>query len=97
MIATITRGLALLAMALTLTFTTPALAQPIRLTDALGRKVEVPEDAKRILLGFYFEDFFAVGGPAAYDRVVAISRDTWEGWRNLQWKAYVEAVTGFLD
>ena len=59
---------------------------------ALGRTVDVPENAERILLGFYFEDTFAVGGPDVYDRVVGISRDAWEGWRNLQWTAYVEAV-----
>lgn len=82
------RGLAVVAMAVTLTV--PAGAGTV--TDTLGRKVEVPDNPQRILLGFYFEDFFAVGGPDAYDRVVAISRKTWEGWRNLQWSAYVKAV-----
>ena len=76
------------AMALPL----PALADTITVTDALGRSVDVPENAERILLGFYFEDTFAVGGPDVYDRVVGISRDAWEGWRNLQWQAYVQAV-----
>lgn len=76
------------AMALPL----PAFADNITVTDALGRSVEVPENAERILLGFYYEDTFAVGGPDVYDRVVGISRDTWAGWRGLQWEAYVEAV-----
>lgn len=70
----------------------PALAQSITVTDVLDRQVEVPENPQRILLGFYFEDTFAVGGPDVYERVVGISRDAWEGWRGLQWKAYVEAV-----
>ncbi|MBY8976912.1 ABC transporter substrate-binding protein [Rhodobacteraceae bacterium NNCM2] len=81
-------GLAMLAMALTMA---PARADTITVTDVLGRAVEVPERAERILLGFYFEDFYAVGGPDAYDRVVAISRGPWEGWRALQWEAYVAA------
>lgn len=66
----------------------PAAAGTITVTDTAGRTVEVPDNPQRVLLGFYFEDFFAIVGPDAYDRVVAISRDTWEGWRNLQWQAY---------
>ncbi len=86
----ICRGLAALVVAITLAW--PAWAGTITVTDTLDRKVEVPANAQRILLGFYFEDFFAVGGPDVYDRVVAISRDAWEGWRNMQWQAYVKAV-----
>ncbi len=70
----------------------PALADTVAVTDVLGRSVDVPENAERILLGFYFEDTFAVGGPDVYERVVGISRDAWEGWRGLQWASYVEAV-----
>lgn len=83
-------GVAVLVIALGVS--TPTIAQTITVTDVLDRKVEVPAKANRILLGFYFEDFFAVGGPNAYDRVVAITRERWEGWRNLQWRAYVDAV-----
>ncbi|RMF37421.1 MAG: iron ABC transporter substrate-binding protein [Alphaproteobacteria bacterium] len=69
---------------------TPALAAGTRtVTDVLGREVTVPMDPQRILLGFYFEDFWAIGGRHAYDRVVAISREAWEGWRNSQWQRYV--------
>ena len=82
-------GLAALAMAVLAAV--PAQAQTIPVTDVLGRDVQVPERAERILLGFYFEDFFAVGGGDAYDRVVAISRGPWEGWRPRQWAAYVDA------
>lgn len=90
MINRVFRGIATLAFAAS--FTASAMAQTITVTDVLDREVEVPAKAERILLGFYFEDFFAVGGPDAYDRVVAISREAWESWRNLQWQAYVEAV-----
>jgi len=82
-------GLALAAASLV---SVPAAASaapdPVTVTATLGRPVTVPHGAKRVLLGFYFEDFYAIVGPGAFQRVVAISRDTWEGWRNLQWKAY---------
>lgn len=83
-------GLAACAVSLTLTVSS-ALAGTITVTDTLDRTVEVPDDPHRILLGFYFEDFYAIGGVDAYDKVVAISRPAWEGWRNAQWKAYVAA------
>jgi len=53
-----------------------AKAASITVTDTAGRSVEVPANPQRVLLGFYFEDFLAIVGPDAYDRVVAISRDT---------------------
>lgn len=83
-------GLAACAVSLTMTASS-ALAGTITVTDTLGRTVEVPDDASRILLGFYFEDFYAIGGADAYDKVVAISRPSWEVWRISQWKAYVAA------
>ncbi len=81
-------GLVACAFSLTMT-TSSAPAGTITVTDTLDRTIEVPDDAHRILLGFYFEDFYAIGGNDAYDKVVAISRPAWEGWRNSQWKAYV--------
>ncbi|HFD16156.1 MAG TPA: iron ABC transporter substrate-binding protein [Rhodospirillales bacterium] len=65
---------------------------PLAVTDVVGRRVELPGTATRIVLGFYFEDFMAVGGAAAFDRVVGISREAWEGWRNSQWKAYTAVL-----
>lgn len=90
MFKTLARGIA--AAALAASFAMPVWAENITLTDTMGRTVEVPEDPQRILLGFYFEDFMAVAGPEAYDRVVAISKDTWKGWRNLQWQTYAAAI-----
>ncbi|MDT8327606.1 MAG: ABC transporter substrate-binding protein [Roseovarius sp.] len=84
------RGVA--AAALAASFVMPAWADNITLTDTMGRTVEVPENPQRMLLGFYFEDFMAVAGPDAYDRVVAISKDTWEGWRTLQWQTYAAVI-----
>lgn len=65
-------------------------ADTVAVTDTLGREVTVPHGAQRVLLGFYFEDFYAIVGPDAYDKVVAISRTAWEGWRNSQWAAYTK-------
>jgi ABC-type Fe3+-hydroxamate transport system substrate-binding protein len=90
MFKTLARGVAVAALAAS--FAMPVWADNITLTDTLGRTVDVPEDPQRILLGFYFEDFMAVAGPEAYDRVVAISKDTWAGWRNLQWQTYAAAI-----
>lgn len=94
MLKTLLRGLsAALAAA---TFAMPVWAHSIPVTDTLGREVMIPHAPERILLGFYYEDFYAVGGPDAYDRVVAISKDAWFGWRNLQWKAYA-AINPHLE
>ncbi len=78
------------AVASLLSFAPGAEAKTV--TDVLGRTVEVPDDPKKVLVGFYFEDFFAIAGPDAYDRVAAISKDAWYGWRNLQWKAYTKTT-----
>jgi len=72
-------------------------AHDITITDILGREVQVHHPANRVLLGFYFEDFYAIVGPGAYDRVVAISRPTWEGWRKTQWDTYVQVAPGIDD
>lgn len=90
MLNSFARGVA--AAALAATFAMPVWAENITLTDTMGRTVEVPENPQRILLGFYFEDFMAVAGPEAYDRVVAISKETWAGWRNLQWQTYSAVI-----
>lgn len=71
-------------------------AQAAILIDTENREVSVPDNPQRVLLGFYFEDFYAIVGPQAFDRVVAISKDTWAGWRPAQWKRYL-AVTPRLD
>ncbi|WP_298857620.1 ABC transporter substrate-binding protein [uncultured Sulfitobacter sp.] len=90
MLNTLFRGVA--AAAFAALFALPAWAENITITDTLDRTVKIPEDPQRILLGFYYEDFLAVAGPDAFERVVAISKDTWAGWRNLQWKTYAAAI-----
>lgn len=63
-------------------------AAPKTLQDVLGRQVELELPAKRVLLGFYFEDYMAVGGEKAFDKVVGISREAWEGWRAANWQLH---------
>lgn len=60
-------------------------ATPTRLQDVNGRDIVVDVPAKRVVLGFYFEDYMAVGGENAFDKVVGISRAAWEGWRPANW------------
>ena len=64
----------------------------IKVTDVMGRERVFKEPAQRVLLGFYFEDFLAITGPGAYDRVVAINKAAWHNWRNSQWKTYTKAI-----
>ncbi len=67
----------------------PAAAAPLKVTDVLGREVTVEMPVKRIMLGFYFEDFLAVGGPEAMDRVVGISKAAWKDWRPQNWEVHL--------
>lgn len=64
----------------------------ITVTDLKGREVTIAEPAKRVLLGFYYEDFMAVAGPGAMDRVVAVSLAPWKDWRPKQYEAYLSAI-----
>ncbi|MEN9890502.1 MAG: hypothetical protein RLY78_797 [Pseudomonadota bacterium] len=63
-------------------------AAPTVLKDVVGRQVKVDLPAKRVLLGFYFEDYMAIGGEKAFDRVVGFSREAWEGWRPANWALF---------
>ena len=93
-------GLAAIAASLiiftTFTFSNIANAQSdthsdtIIVFDTLNRQVELPAKPERILLGFYFEDFYAIGGANAFDKVVAISKGAWHDWRLSQWNAYTK-------
>ncbi|WP_273691857.1 ABC transporter substrate-binding protein [Ketogulonicigenium vulgare] len=57
----------------------------------------MPDDPERIVLGFYFEDFVAVGGIDAIDRVVGISRHPWQGWRPTQFERYAALKPALND
>ncbi len=67
------------------------------ITDVIGREVKVDLPAKRVVLGFYFEDYMAVGGEKAYDSVVGISREAWEGWVPANWKMHLAHRASLAD
>ena len=76
----------LLALTLTTTF---AMAKETVIEDVLGRKVTIDAPAKRVLLGFYIEDFFAVGGDKAFDHLAGISSGWFMKSRPAIWDMYV--------
>jgi len=70
----------------------PALAAPLEVTDALGRKVTLKALPERIALNFNFEEYTAVGGVPAWDKVVGFSRELWAGWRAGSFKRYLPVI-----
>ncbi len=66
-----------------------AVAKPTEIEDVLGRKVTIDAPAKRVLLGFYIEDFFAVGGDKAFDHLAGISSGWFMKSRPAIWDMYV--------
>ncbi|MFC2539160.1 MAG: iron ABC transporter substrate-binding protein, partial [Lautropia mirabilis] len=72
------------ALALSLLPLAFAAQAEITTTDVVGRKVTVPDVPKRVVLGFYYEDYLAIAGPGSLDRVVGLSLTTWKDWRPKQ-------------
>ncbi|CAH2601762.1 ABC transporter substrate-binding protein [Rhodovastum atsumiense] len=66
------------------------------ITDAIGRQVRLSAPAGRIVLGFNYEEFTAIAGPAGWDRVVGFGRALWAGWRPASFSRY-RAVIPRLD
>lgn len=83
---------ALLVAAALLASPIAAIAAPIEVVDALGRKVTVDLPAKRLVVNFNFEEFTAVAGVAGWQKVVGISRTAWEGWRPAIFKRYAAVI-----
>ena len=86
----------LLAAALALSAAVPAFAE-ITATDVVGRTVTVPKVPERIVLGFYYEDYLAIGGKDAMDKVVALALSTWKDWRPQQYARYEKALPKLKD
>jgi len=57
--------------------------------DVIDRKITLDLPAKRILLGFYIEDYFAVGGDKSFDKLVGMSRGWFVKSRPAVWAQYV--------
>lgn len=60
--------------------------------DVLGREVQVDVPAKRVMLGFYYTDYLAVGGEKALDNVVGFSKAVWTDWTPTSWEVYSKAL-----
>lgn len=72
--------------------TAPLSAKPVEVTDILNRKVTVDLPAKRVVLGFYYQDYMAVGGKDALNNVVGFSKEVWSGWAPASWDLFRKAV-----
>lgn len=70
----------------------PGRAAPLTITDALGRHLTLRGPAERIVLGFNYEEFTAVAGPAGWDRVVGFARTLWTDWRPATFKRYLVPI-----
>jgi len=75
---------------------TAAMAE-ITITDVRNRTVTLDAPAERVMLGFYYEDYLAVAGDGAVDKIVGLSRGPWADWRPKQWAAYTEAFPQLAD
>lgn len=70
----------------------PSQANIPPITDALGRVITLKAPAQRIVLGFNYEEFTAIAGPAGWDRVVGFSRALWADWRPSVFRRYRAAI-----
>lgn len=66
-----------------------AFATITTVTDVLGRQVTFDAPAKRVIVGFYPEDYMAIGTESAYDHVVGMSKYIWQA-RKANWDMYVK-------
>ncbi len=64
-------------------------AQTTTVTDILDREVTFNSPAKRVIVGFYPEDYMAIGTEAAYDNVVGMSKYIWQA-RSANWEMNVK-------
>ena len=67
-------------------------AGPVAFTDALGREVRLKAPPERIAVCFNYEEFTAVGGAAAWSRVVGMSKTLWSEWRPSVFRRYAAVI-----
>ncbi|KTS74564.1 iron ABC transporter substrate-binding protein [Pseudomonas oryzihabitans] len=75
----------------------PAFAETRQVTDALGRTVTLEVPAKRVVLGFHFADYLAVGGEQGFASLVGISRGAWERKTPGTWREYVAKLPSLAE
>jgi ABC-type Fe3+-hydroxamate transport system substrate-binding protein len=64
------------------------------ITDAISRTVTLKAPAERIVLGFNYEEFTAIGGIAAWQRVVGFDKKQWSVNRPSLWTRYQKVIPG---
>ena len=74
-----------------------ARAAMLSFPDTAGRSVTLRAPAERIVIGFNFEEFTAVAGPAGWDRVVGFNKRQWAVNRTSNWKRYQAAIPRLTD
>jgi ABC-type Fe3+-hydroxamate transport system substrate-binding protein len=62
------------------------------IVDVLGRHIALKAPAQRIVLGFNYEEFTAIAGPAGWDRVVGFAKTLWSGWRPSIYARYLKPI-----
>lgn len=78
-----------LLMIASLVFSSAAFSAVTTVTDILGREVTFDAPAQRVIVGFYPEDYMAIGTEAAFDKVVGMSKYIWQA-RPTNWEMYVK-------
>ena len=71
-------------------------AKQVTVSDVLDREVTFNSPAQRVIVGFYPEDYMAIGTEAAYDNVVGMSKYIWQA-RPANWEMYVKHRPSLAD
>lgn len=79
-----------------LMFASLSYAETTTITDVLDREVTFDAPAQRVIVGFYPEDYMAIGTEAAYDKVVGMSKYIWQA-RSANWDMYVKHKPALAD
>ena len=79
-----------------LMFASFSFAQMTTVTDVLDREVTFDAPAQRVIVGFYPEDYMAIGTEAAYDKVVGMSKYIWQA-RSANWEMYTKHRPSLAD
>ncbi|MCE0494497.1 ABC transporter substrate-binding protein [Vibrio salinus] len=79
-----------------LMFSSVTYSKVTTVTDILGRNVTFDAPAKRVVVGFYPEDYMAIGTETAYDHVVGMSKTIWKA-RTKNWDLYVKHRPSLKD
>lgn len=65
--------------------------------DLKERQVSLKEETKSVCITFNIEEYLAIGGKTAKDKIVGWSFSYWKGRRNDAYKAYTSIYPGLLD